>query len=584
MSKINLKSDIFISSSDKVHNRKYDYSNVSYINSHTNVTIVCPIHGKFQQTPNNHLKGSGCPKCNNNNEIKKMSLADFITRSNEKHKDKYDYTKTIYVNSKTKVVITCPTHGDFFKSPEKHLAGQGCQKCTKEELSKKFCSTTSDFIQKAEQVHGVKYGYFKVNYINNSVYVTITCHKHGDFEQTPANHLQGNGCPSCWKDRRRNVKTYPFEKFLELSKIKHGDKYNYLLNEYKNTSTMLNITCKKHGVFKQRAGGHLQGRGCPKCGIEASKLERTDTKEEFVAKARLVHGNKYDYNKVIYVNRHKNTTITCPIHGDFEQTPGNHLAGKGCTECGIDIRAKKKILGLKKFIEKSNKIHKGKYNYSKTVYINNSTKVIITCPIHGDFEQLPAVHLTGCGCSVCSGVVRYDLESFIEKCTYVHGSKYNYSKVAYSNHGSKVIIVCHKHGDFEQTPGSHLSGSGCPKCKSSLGEQFIMRILEENDIPYIHEYLIPGSTTRHRYDFYLPQHNLLIEFHGIQHYKPIDFFGGVEGLKSNKERDLFKRDLAKLAGIPMIVFNYKELKEDKDKFVQRLLKNIIYRQENNMVT
>jgi len=337
---------------------------------------------------------------------------------------------------------------------------------------------------------------------------------------------------------------------------------------------VLDITCKKHGVFKQRASKHLQGRGCPKCGIESAAFKKSNTKENFISKAKEKHSDKYDYSKTIYESRHKKFTISCPIHGGFEQTPGNHLQGKGCLVCGKDIAAKKRILGLKKFIRKSKKIHKNKYDYSKSVYVNTLTRVTITCPIHGDFEQTPGVHMSGGGCSVCSGVVRYDLESFIEKCGYVHGSKYNYSKVVYSNNSSKIIIGCHKHGDFEQTPGSHLSGCGCPKCKSSSGEQFIMRILEENDIPYIHEYRIPESTARHRYDFYLPRHNLLIEFHGIQHYKPIDFFGGAEGLKSNKERDLFKRDLAKLAGIPMIVFSYKELKEDKDKFTQRLLKNI----------
>lgn len=124
-----------------------------------------------------------------------------------------------------------------------------------------------------------------------------------------------------------------------------------------------------------------------------------------------------------------------------------------------------------------------------------------------------------------------------------------------------VTIIYPDHGLFRQKGNSHLQGAGCPKCRSSKGETRIINILNKYKINYIKEYIIPGAKQRYRYDFYLFDYNILLEFHGGQHYFPVEYFGGVEAFKSLKERDLFKIELAKSARIPLIVFNYKQLKE-----------------------
>jgi hypothetical protein len=125
------------------------------------------------------------------------------------------------------------------------------------------------------------------------------------------------------------------------------------------------------------------------------------TKEEFIEKARQKHGDKYDYSKVNYKNSTTEVIITCPIHGDFPQTPRGHLHIGGCRFCGIELRGIKRRNGKDKFIEKCNKIHNNKFSYEKVEYVNNKTPVIITCPIHGDFTQRPDQHILY-GCSKCA--------------------------------------------------------------------------------------------------------------------------------------------------------------------------------------
>ena len=157
----------------------------------------------------------------------------------------------------------------------------------------------------------------------------------------------------------------------------------------------------------------------------------------------------------------------------------------------------------------------------------------------------------------------------------MHGGKYNYLKSVYINAKNKMIIICPIHGEFEQTPSDHLSGYGCSKCSSSKGEKLLINLFEKNKIPYIHQYRIPDCKYLYRYDFYLPEANILIEFHGIQHYKPIDYFGGKEGYRLIKERDLFKKEFAKLCKIKLIEFNYLDLELSKQTFERKVLKTVI---------
>jgi len=187
--------DNYIYKSNKIHNNKYDYSKVNYKNAKTKVVIGCPKHGDFEQNMDNHSNGQGCRLCKSI-KISMEQLSDtneFILKSNKIHNNKYDYSKVNYKNAKTKVVIGCPEHGDFKQKPNNHLSGYGCEKCS---ISKRL-SDTNEFILKSNKIHNNKYDYSKVDYKNAKTKVIIGCLIHGDFEQKPNNHLNGNGCKKC---------------------------------------------------------------------------------------------------------------------------------------------------------------------------------------------------------------------------------------------------------------------------------------------------------------------------------------------------------------------------------------------------
>lgn len=193
---------------------------------------------------------------------------------------------------------------------------------------------TKNFIERATNVHGNKYDYSNVDYISNKIKVCITCPVHGEFWQRPKDHLHGQGCPGCANKKGGVGGKYTNEEFIDRVQKIHGDKYDYSKVEYKNTHTPVVIICPEHGEFNMRPANHLKGQGCPKCGnILKGSYQKSNT-EEFIRKSKLVHGDKYDYSKVDYVNNRVKVIITCPEHGDFIQKPLDHLHGSGCPECG----------------------------------------------------------------------------------------------------------------------------------------------------------------------------------------------------------------------------------------------------------
>ena len=195
------------------------------------------------------------------------------------------------------------------------------------------------------------------------------------------------------------------------------------------------------------------------------------TTEEFIGKARSIHGDFYDYSLVEYVNNKIKVVIACPIHGEFTQKPSDHLKGQGCKTCGYNKNSKSKKSNTQEFIEKAKEVHSDKYDYSKVEYINSTTKVTISCYEHGDFEISPNSHLNGRGCIGCSSntikkVNSSNKDQFIQKAKEIHNNKYDYSKSEYIGSKEKITINCTIHGDFEQKPNDHLNGHGCPVCSN----------------------------------------------------------------------------------------------------------------------
>lgn len=231
-----------------------------------------------------------------------------------------------------------------------------------------------------------------------------------------------------------------------------------------------------------------------------------------------------------------------------------------------------KVTDTKSFIEKASQIHNNYYDYSKVNYVNSKTKVIIICPIHGEFEQTPENHLRGHKCkkctdqektiNQCSKTLIQRTESFILKAKQIHEDKYDYSKVNYKNSCTKVCIICPKHGKFEQVAKTHLEGSGCPKCKRSRGEELIEIYLNERNIAYINQYYVKLDDKSLKIDFYILKYNLFIEYNGMQHYTPIKYFGGDLTFQKQQERDQSLRDYCSQNNIHLLEISYKESIEE----------------------
>ena len=191
------KEKLFIEKAKSVHpSGTYGYSNVHYVYALENVDITClTCERDFPQTPGNHLKGKGCPTCKAReaSDKQRKTLDTFIRQANEVHRNKFSYENFVYINTNTCGLVTCPKHGDFPQRPHSHLEGTGCPKCGADKLRK----TLDEFVREANEVHEQKYTYGNFIYVDKSTDGLITCPKHGDFPQSPSNHLQGNGCPMC---------------------------------------------------------------------------------------------------------------------------------------------------------------------------------------------------------------------------------------------------------------------------------------------------------------------------------------------------------------------------------------------------
>jgi hypothetical protein len=190
----------------------------------------------------------------------------------------------------------------------------------------KRCRSTSDFIRKAKLKHGEYYSYSKVEYVNQGTHVVISCPLHGEFTQAPKNHLVGRGCRRC--NSRKGVFV-----FINEASTKHNNKYDYSLVEMSTTADKVKIICPVHGIFSQKVSHHLAGSGCNSCAIEHNSNKLRSNGEEFIVKAKIIHGDYYDYSNIKYVKSQQKVEIICKKHGSFNITPSNHLNGKGCTSC-----------------------------------------------------------------------------------------------------------------------------------------------------------------------------------------------------------------------------------------------------------
>jgi very-short-patch-repair endonuclease len=285
----------------------------------------------------------------------KLTLEDFIRKSNEKHNNRYDYSKSVYVNSKTKLIIICKEHGEFLQVPSYHyFSGCGCPKC---DPTRNL--TVDEFIERARNIHKDKYDYSLVEYKTAKDMIKIICKKHGEFIQKAGPHIyQREGCPNCVNNKRCTT-----EEFIVKAELKHGKLYDYSLVDYKNKKEKVKIICASHGVFEQKAYVHLQGHGCKKC--KMSKLERH-------LKSELDEiGIEYEMDK-----RFDNCRNVLPLPFDFYIESLNMLI-----ECdGIQHREPVEHFGGEERLEYQQKNDKIKTNFCEennfNLYRLNSLKDI----------------------------------------------------------------------------------------------------------------------------------------------------------------------------------------------------------------
>lgn len=230
-----------------------------------------------------------------------------------------------------------------------------------------------------------------------------------------------------------------------------------------------------------------------------------------------------------------------------------------------------KKLTTEEFITKANIIHSNKYEYGECIYVNTSTYLTITCKLHGNFSQRADHHLQKSGCQQCKSEKLYESrisnkEEFISKAIVIHKNVYDYTDFEYITARTKSTIICKKHGNFLQTPDSHLGGSGCPKCKMSKGESAVHTWLDVNNITFIPQKTfsdcVGKNNNKLRFDFYLPDYNLLIEFDGIQHFKPSLPRNNLEKaiiiFEDTKRRDIIKNNYCLDNNINLLRISYKD--------------------------
>lgn len=513
----------FLIRANEEHGYKYKYLNLNErILSNDSINMI--YNDKiYSQKVCKHLIGR-CPE--KNTPVK--TTEEFIKEAKEIWKDKYDYSLVEYKGANIKVKILYK--GIIFEQrPTCHLIG-----APEKNMNKEY------FIKKSIEKWGIgEYDYSLVEYINCKTKVKIILTKSGKiYYQTPMNHLLYR------PDNKIVIRNN--EEFIKESNLIHNNKYDYSKTKFTLCRDKVIIICDSHGEFEQTANSHLRGMGCRKCGYYSeNRIQETKYKtEEYIEKCKLKWGNKYDYSLTKYINgRVKIKIIYDGI--TYEQFPAAHLK-----------YPPEGFLNQEIFLIRAKRKWDDKYDYSMVNYI--STKIPIKI-IYKDvvYEQLPHNHL------IYAPELRNKRtnEEFINDSIKIHNGKYKYHKTIYVKEKKRVIITCPLHGDFIQTPSVHLRGSGCKKCNESFGEKNIANFLNKNNIFYIREHKFEDCKNKYQlpFDFYISSLRTCIEFDGIQHFQPVEYFGGQIAYEKLKINDKIKSNYCEDNYIDLIRIRYDQI-------------------------
>lgn len=344
-----------------------------------------------------------------------------------------------------------------------------------------------------------------------------------------------------------------------LDKVKQNSPTLQPLEVYVKSALHILTRCTVCGHEWNVRASHLSMGDirCPNC----SKKKRAKSQDTFKSQVTKKNPNLEILSD--YVNSSTKVKVHCKLCGMTNEVLAMNLIKQGgCKKCAGKI--KRTTLEI---IDDFNKVHHNVYDYSKVNYVDLKSPVEIICKVHGSFFQRPDSHLSGCGCKKCFLEKETDTaQDFIKKSILLHGDIYDYSNVNYINSHTPVEIICKKHGSFFQKPGNHLNGkNGCPVCRESLGERLLEKYFQENEISFVRQKVFndlydKSKRNKLKYDFFLEDYNLLIEFNGRQHY----YFNklwhqSVHDFHRAVHRDWLKRKYAKNNNFNYIVIKYTDI-------------------------
>lgn len=375
--------------------------------------------------------------------------------------------------------------------------------------------TQQEFMARAAQVVAPHLDLSRFVYTRTGDKGTVVCAYHGEFQIRAGSLLRGDGCFKCGVEKRAKKHTVSLQEFLERAEKVHGNRYDYSKVDLVGQRTKITIICREHGEFQQEPHSHLNGKGCRKCAGEKTGQRSRFPTEVLVSRLREVHGDSYGYDKV-GVRFGNKVILMCPKHGDFLASIGNLIGRKsGCPKCGLEKKGRKLRADYEELIAGLKETHGNKYEYGEVVYGRGAAQINVKCPEHGWFTQTLQDHKKGVGCEMCSRSVR-DQETFLAMAREIHGDKYDYSKAVYVRALDKVLITCRKHGDFFQTPNSHINTShGCPTCGRTGPSEGQLEVADflKNHAEVETEYRMADSLKT--LDIVIPSHGLAVEYHGL---------------------------------------------------------------------
>ena len=455
----------------------------------------------------------------------KLTTKQYISNAKEKWGDKFNYSKTVYKNAITKIIIICAMGHKFLVLPHSHLsknkANKGsCAECARIKISEKACEK---FLKKAIEKRGKTIDYSTFVWLGVRKKTAFVCKTHGVFLQRPGDHLiSQNPCPDCKEEDRIKKLTEKYKKltpeYIEKFKKIHNNFYSYSKYEFRGAQHVSTIICPIHGDFEQCTHNHETGSGCHKCTRIIISQKQTKSQDKFIKEVTIVHPNLV-FTDFKYTGKAIKSTVYCPKHNHtWSANPNNLLNGAGCYHCGIERNIQNSMTSPEEFINRCEIKHNFFYDYSSTNYRGTQHNIDVKCPHHGLFSPLASNHLhNGTGCPSCVNQTE--------------GKLYNWFNIYFPNLASQQFA-----------PRWCMGNKGRPR----------------------------------KYDLVIEDIKLIIELDGRQHFEYVGRFhqNDTEGFKKQQDIDIYKMTKANENGYSVIRLLTKDVRGDKNNWENKLLECI----------